>query len=190
MLVARKEEIEEDDRNYVKAIKHAEVEKMLKSKSNHQAVVMFSKERAEHEHIQRQLVLSIDRQGLFNRLVQLISRYLTANLIEMLYTNKFEFQRVFCSSKSFTYFEVSMCFNKDGKLDSDPSVIEHVDNFNNIFQSMEDSIFKNSFLSFFLQDLPDLFFSHPRIQVNHMTQIFMRRVVSELERTMNQNVEY
>lgn len=35
MLVALKEEIEEDDKNYVKAIKHAEVEKMLKSKSNH-----------------------------------------------------------------------------------------------------------------------------------------------------------
>ena len=55
---------------------------------------------------------------------------------------------------------------------------------------MEDSIFKNSFLSFFLQDLPELFFSHPRIQVNHMTQIFMRRIVSEMERTMHENVEY
>ena len=47
-----KEEIELDDKNYVKAIKLAEVEKMLKNKSNHAAVVMFSKERKEHEHIQ------------------------------------------------------------------------------------------------------------------------------------------
>ena len=48
MLVSLKEEIELDDKNYVKAIKLAEVEKMLKNKSNHQPVVMFSKERKEH----------------------------------------------------------------------------------------------------------------------------------------------
>ena len=50
---------------------------MLKNKSNHQAVVMFSKERKEQEHIQGQLALAIERQGLYNRLVQFISRYLS-----------------------------------------------------------------------------------------------------------------
>jgi hypothetical protein len=123
---------------------------MLSRKSNHQGVVMFSKERKEFLHIQGQLALSIDRRGLFNKLVQFISRYLTANLIEMLYEEKSKFKRVFCSQKSGTQFEVSLCFNKQGYLDSDPSVTEHVANFHNIFQSMEDSIFKNSFLSFFL----------------------------------------
>lgn len=121
-----KEEIEEDDKQYVKAIKLAEVEKMLRTKSNHAAVVMFSKERREHEHIQGQLELSLDRQGLYNKLVQFISRYLTANLIEMLYSNKAEFQRVFCSPKLGTQFEISLCFNKQGILDSDPSVSEHI----------------------------------------------------------------
>lgn len=33
--------------SFHRAIKEAEVEKMLKNKSNHQAVVMFSKERKE-----------------------------------------------------------------------------------------------------------------------------------------------
>lgn len=108
----------------------------------------------------------------------------------MLYSNKSEFQRVFCSSKLGTQFEVSLCFNKEGMLDSDPSVKEHVENFNHIFQSMEDSIFKNSFLSFFLQDLPELFFSHPRISVSHMAQINMRRIVGEMEKNMNENPEY
>ena len=46
ILTTLKQEIDEDDKNFIKAIKHAEVEKMLKNKSNHQAVVMFSKERA------------------------------------------------------------------------------------------------------------------------------------------------
>lgn len=68
----------------------------------------------------------------------------------MLFEEKAKFQRVFCSKKSGTQFEVSLCFNKKGILDSDPSVVEHVQNFENIFHSMEDSIFKNSFLSFFL----------------------------------------
>lgn len=49
-----------------------------------------------------------------------------------------------------TQFEVSLCFNKSGILDSDPSIEEHTQNFQMIFRSMEDSIFKNSFLSFFL----------------------------------------
>ena len=74
--------------------------------------------------------LAVDRQGLFNKLVQFISRYLTANLVEMLYTNKAEFQKVFCSVKMGTQFEVSLCFNKAGKLDSDPSATEHMENFN------------------------------------------------------------
>lgn len=55
---------------------------------------------------------------------------------------------------------------------------------------MEESIFKNSILSFFLQDLPELFFTHRQIQVNHMAQIFMRRIVSEMEKTMAENSEY
>ena len=55
---------------------------------------------------------------------------------------------------------------------------------------MEDAIFKNSFLSFFLQDLAELFFGHPRIQVSHSAQGSMRRAVSEMERTMAENTEY
>ena len=55
---------------------------------------------------------------------------------------------------------------------------------------MEDSIFKNSFLSFFLQDLPEMFFAHPRIQVSHLAQINMRRVVNEMEKTIKENTEY
>ena len=55
---------------------------------------------------------------------------------------------------------------------------------------MEDSIFKNSFLSFFLQDLPELFFTHPKIIVNHMVQISMRRVVTEMEKMVTEDKKY
>ena len=69
VLADLKAEIETDDKNYVMAIKQAEVEKMLRNRSSHQGVVMFSKERKEHEFVQGQMALSVDRQGLYNRLV-------------------------------------------------------------------------------------------------------------------------
>lgn len=108
----------------------------------------------------------------------------------MLYEEKKKFKRVFCSRISGTQFEVSLCFDKTGFLNSDPSISEHISNFHNIFQQTEDSIFKNSTLSFFLQDLPELFFNDKRIQVSTMAQINMRRVVSEMEKSMKENHEY
>ena len=132
----------------------------------------------------------LDRQGLFNKLVQFISRYITANLIEMLYEEKAKFKKTFCNDRSGTQFEVSLCFNKEGKLDSDPSVTEHVSNFHKIFQQLEDGIFKNNTLAFVLQDLPELFFSNPKISVSHMAQINMRRILQDMEKTMKDNQEY
>ena len=55
---------------------------------------------------------------------------------------------------------------------------------------MEDAIFKNSFLSFFLQDLPELFFTHPKIIVSHVAQINMRRVVTEMEKNVTEDKRY
>lgn len=49
---------------------------------------------------------------------------------------------------------------------------------------MEDAVFKNSNLAFLLQDLPKLFFGTPRIAVSHASQVFMRRVVQEMEKTI------
>jgi len=190
ILISLKEQIDTDDKNFTRAIKEAEVEKMLKNKSNHAAVVMFSKDRKEHEHVQGQLALAIERHGLFNKLVQFISRYLSANLVEMLFSNKAEFKRVFCDLRSHTQFEVSLCFNAEGRLDSDPSIEEHVRNFDTIFKSMENSIFKNSFLSFFLTDLPEMFYVQPRIAVSHMAQLNMRRTVLEMEKMIGENQEY
>ena len=69
ILTDLKSEIEEDDKNFKHAIKMVEVEKMLSRKSNHAQTVMFSKERKEFNHVKAQLALSIDRRGLYNKLV-------------------------------------------------------------------------------------------------------------------------
>ena len=111
-------------------------------------------------------------------------------MVEMLFTNKRTFKKVFCSPRNDTQFELALCFNKQGKLDTDPSMEEHVNSFRVIFKQMEDSIFKNSFISFFLQDLPELFYTEPAIAVRHPILLHMQKVVSEMEMQMNENVDY
>ena len=71
----------------------------------------------------------VHRQDLYNRLVELVSRYLGQNLSEMLYENKLRFKNVFCHPKNMTTLELSLCFNKNDKLDTDPSIDEHRVNF-------------------------------------------------------------
>ena len=83
-----------------------------------------------------------------------------------------------------------MWFNRDGILDTDPSIKEHRDSFTTIFDQMEDSIFKNQFLIFWMQDLTEFFFKDPSIAVNPTAQVHLRRIVSKMEKETKENVEY
>ena len=84
----------------------------------------------------------------------------------MIHTNKREFKNVFCNPRSGTEFEVSMWFNSQGVLDTDPSIAEHRGSFTEIFEQMEDSIFKNQVLIFWMQDLTEFFFKEPAVAVS------------------------
>ena len=92
----------------------------------------------------------------------------------MLYENKLMFRNVFCNKKNMTTLEVSLCFNKKEQLDCDPSIEEHRGNFLELFEQAEDSIFKNQFLSFYMQDLTEFFFVHPEIAVDHSLKGYLR----------------
>ena len=108
----------------------------------------------------------------------------------MLHTNRREFKNVFCSQTNSTEFEVSMWFNAKGILDTDPSIEEHRGSFVQIFESMEDSIFKNQFLIFWMQDLTEFFFKEPSIAVSPTAQVHLRRIVSKMEQETKENAEY
>ena len=125
--------------------------------------------------------MATHRHGLFNKLVQLIARYIVANLTEMLFSNKEHFRKIFCSPKSDTQFELSLDFNKNGLLDSDPSPSAHKKNFENIFKQMEDSIFKYNKLLFFLHDLPEMFYNEQAIRVNHLAALNLTQMISDME---------
>ena len=185
-----KEEIELDDENYKKAIKQQRVNEMIKRVNQQASLVMFSKERKQLEEEQKQFHLAQHRRYIFNRLAQFVATYLTANLSEMIHTNKFEFRNIFCNLQSFTQFEVSMCFNQKGILDSDPSIEEHRATFTNIFEQMEDSIFKNQFLIFWMQDITELFFREPEIAVCPTAQMHLRRKIGKMQYELQQNKEY
>ena len=185
-----KQEIDEDDARFKNAVKQAEVAELLKSKSNQQPVMIFKSMREKQMIIQREFDLAEHRHGLFNKLVQLIARYISANLTEMLYSNKELFRQVFCSPRNDTQFELSLCFNKQNKLDTDPSPPEHTRNFKMIFKQMEDAIFKENKLIFFLHDLPEIFYKDPAIRVNHMASINFTKMIGDMETAVNENKKY
>jgi hypothetical protein len=75
-----------------------------------------------------------------------MSRYLCDMLIEVLYENVHEFKNIFCNKKSGTQFEVSLCFNSGGRLDTDPTIKEHRNIFVQMFNDCEENILRNNLL--------------------------------------------
>ena len=69
--------------------------------------------------------------------------------MEVMFYNKRNFTRLFCAAKGGSQFEMSMCFNKAGKHDTEPTPAEHRIVFSKIFSMMEESIFKNQQLIFY-----------------------------------------
>ena len=81
-----------------------------------------------------------------------------------------------------TQFEVSICFSTDGKLDSDPTMEEHLATFKQVFQDMEQAVFKNQFLQFFSHDMNDLFFGK--------SSKFTRSIFENMQLIIDWNQEY
>ena len=84
-----------------------------------------------------------------------------------------------------TQFEVSICFSQDsadGKLDSEPTMEEHLATFKQVFQDMEQAVFKNQFLQFFSHDMNDLFFGK--------SSKFTRSIFENMQLIIDWNQEY
>jgi hypothetical protein len=75
-------------------------------------------------------------------------------------------------------------------LDTDPTPEDHHTNFERIFAKMEDTIFKNNKLSFFLHDLPELFYSDQKIRVSHLASLNLTQMASDMQVAVTQNPEY
>lgn len=62
---------------------------------------------------------------MFDKFVLLVLKIVCANLIEAIYENKRIFKEVFRDQRLGPQFEVSVCFNEHGVLDTDPSMTAH-----------------------------------------------------------------
>lgn len=112
--------------------------------------------------------------------------------MECLYTNKEKFVSIFCSKKKSltTSFEISFCFNENGKLDTDPTKEEHSQSFRKLFKKVEETIFKNENLSNFMHELPSQLFDIGVSQENRLAEYVMKRSVGDMEHYLKGIVEY
>lgn len=116
-----------------------------------------------------------------------------------MYENKRWFRDIFCNPKSDTKFEVAICFNDKGKLDSDPSMDEHRQSFVTIFDQIEHAIFKNQFLSFFFHDQADIFFpedGHGPLAAQLLktakptSSIYIRTIIQKMQKMLTDDFYY
>jgi len=113
-------------------------------------------------------------------------------VVESIYANKKEFTEVICEEKNKQpQFEIHMIVTHEGRIDSEPTITEHRSMFKTIFQNMEDSVFKNTHLTFSLQDIPDLFFTEGQNSLKlHQAGSQMRRIIPTMEEVLQNKYEY
>jgi len=180
-MIELKNEICADDERFEDEIKDAKVQEMVTQKHNNQ-LVMFHKQRVKMEAIEEQLRLKRLRQTQFDQLLFLVFRYWSTKMVELLFESKRVFKDTFTDQKSTAQFEVSICFGEDGKLDSDPTMVEHRRSFEKVFEDMEHAVFKNQSLQFVTHDMNDLFFGKP--------STFTRSIFENMQKILAQNREH
>jgi len=130
---------------------------MIRNKHGEQ-LVMFHKQRMKLLAIEEQYRLKRLRHAQYDQLLFMVFRFWSAKVAELLFASKQRFNVTFGNVKNLTQFEVSICFSPEGVLDSEPTMEEHTASFKKVFADMEQAIFKNQSLQFFIHDLNDLFF--------------------------------
>ena len=111
-------------------------------------------------------------------------RYWSTKMVELLFESKRAFKEIFTCPNPMgaAQFEVSICFGEDGKLDSDPTMEEHLGSFKKVFDDMEQAVFKNQALQFVAHDMNDLFFSKP--------SAFTRSIFDNMQKILAKNREH
>lgn len=132
------------------------------------------------EAVEEQYRLKRLRHTQYDSLLLLVFRYWSTKIVELLCDSKAKFNAVFSGED--TRFEVSICFGPEGKLDSDPTMDEHLSAFKKVFEDMEQAVFKNQFLQFFMHDMNDLFFGK--------STLFSRSIFENMRKILDMNREY
>lgn len=110
-LSSLKKEIQEDDFNFENGVKETRVQAMIKQKKHGEELVMFSRARKQKEVQEEQYRIQKIRHLMYDRFVEMVLRFVCANLVELLYENKRKFREIFKDVKNGPQFEAAVCFN-------------------------------------------------------------------------------
>lgn len=180
-MEALKAEIIADDDRFERDVKEGRVQEMVRNKHGEQ-LVMFHKQRVKMLAIEEQYRLKRLRHAQYDQLLFMVFRLWSAKVVELLFASKQKFCTTFSNVKNLTQFEVSICFSAAGVLDSEPTMEEHAATFRKVFADMEQAIFKNQFLQFFMHDLNDLFFGK--------SSLYTRTIFENMQKVIGMNAEY
>ena len=100
---------------------------------------MFHKQRLKMEAVEEQYRLKALRHAQYDQFLFLVFRYWSSKIVELLFESKRRFHEVFCADPASARFEISICF-LDGKLNSDPTMDEHISTFKKVFEEMEKAV--------------------------------------------------
>ena len=103
------------------------------------------------------------RHDLFDKLLVLVFKICNNNIIESIMRSKHYFKEVFTDMRSGPQFEVSICFDVEGVLATDPTLPEHRESFEAILSNIEGVLFLNKDYKVFLKALNGLQFEDSKL---------------------------
>lgn len=113
-------------------------------KSKYDEHVMFTQAKKRRDMEGETLRIAQVRHKMFDALIAYVTRKVATDLGQVLYTNKRDFTEVFLNPNTSPQFELSVCFDEEGKVNVTPTFEEHFANFSRLFNSLEKAILRSN----------------------------------------------
>jgi hypothetical protein len=114
---------------------------------------MFTQARKRKELEGEKLKLAKTRHKMFDSLVAYTNRYVVSNLAQVLFENKKDFAEMFVDPQISPQFELSVWFDKKGKVNVTPTFEDHFASFTRLFNSVERAILRNPNINEFYEQI-------------------------------------
>lgn len=122
-------------------------------KSKYDEHIMFTQAKKRRELEGEKLRVARTRHKMFDSLIDYVSTYVASNLAQVLFENKRDFTEVFLDPQISPQFELSVCFDQEGKVNVTPTFEEHFASFTRLFNSVERGILRNPTINEFYEQI-------------------------------------
>ena len=127
-------------------------------KSKYDEHIMFTQARKRRELEGEKMKVARTRHRMFDSFIAFVNRYVASNLAQMLFENKKDFTEMFLDPQVSPQFELSVCFDNEGKVNVTPTFEEHFASFTRLFNSVERGILRNPTINEFYEQINDMYF--------------------------------